>query len=163
MHTIMPRLGFKSFHRHLLASEYQDLLGKEKFDKTYKFGFVRNPWDWQVSIYHFTLQTPRHFQHQIIKDLGSFKEYIYWRRDNEYKLQSDFFEIEGKNVMNFIGKLENIDQDFEIISQKIGLKAELPKLRTAQRSNYQDYYDRDTKNIVESIFAKDIENFSYEY
>ena len=58
---------------HIKASELKSKLDKNVFNNYFKFSFVRNPWDWQVSLYHFMLQYPRHKQHLIVKKMKSFK------------------------------------------------------------------------------------------
>lgn len=52
----------RNFRSHLHASEIEQYLPTQVFDKFYKFGFVRNPWDWQVSLYHYMSQISDHHQ-----------------------------------------------------------------------------------------------------
>lgn len=51
---------------HRKASDIEAMKPKI-FNKFYTFAFVRNPWDWQVSLYYFMLENPDYFQHEFIK------------------------------------------------------------------------------------------------
>ena len=44
--------------RHVFAAEIRDTLGQDLFNKLFKFAFVRNPWDLQLSLYHFNIAHP---------------------------------------------------------------------------------------------------------
>src|SRR5215210_2380963 len=64
---------------HIKASELKAALRPELFDTFFKFSFVRNPWDWQVSIFHYVWQRTDHPHHQFYRSLGSFDAYLDWR------------------------------------------------------------------------------------
>ena len=50
-------------------------MSKKVFEEYFKFGFVENPWDWQVSLYTFMLKDAKHHQHEFVKSLKDFDEY----------------------------------------------------------------------------------------
>ena len=39
--------------------------------------------------------------------------------------------------------------------------AKLPHLNRSQRSDYRQYYDRRTQNLVKHLYREDIDQFSY--
>lgn len=165
----MRRLGFplgdaKPYPDHISASELAAILGMERFESYFSFGFVRNPWDLQVSLYNFMVKTPTHFQHGFIQGLGSFEAYIHWRCAEEVRFQKDFlFLPDGKQLVDFIGRYERLEEDFQAICRRIGISATLPRLNVSKTRSYQSYYSSETMELVRRSFAPDIELFSYEF
>ena len=79
-------------HKHFKVCDY---LKGNYMDTRYKdyftFGFVRNPWDWQVSLYHYMLMDHGHFQHNLVKSFKDYSEYVDWRVHEDCKPQYTFF------------------------------------------------------------------------
>jgi len=152
------------YHDHITAPELISHIGRDVFDSFFSFAIVRNPWDWQVSLYNYTLKTPKHYQHHFIKGLGSFDAYIRWRCTEEIKLQSDFiYSSDGELLVDFVGRFETLDDDIRTIYNRIGIEASLPKLNVSGSRPYRDYYSPHTMALVESTFEKDISLFGYSF
>lgn len=133
------------------------------FDDYFKFCFVRNPWDWQVSLYHFSKQRRYTRTHDLVARMD-FKEFITWRCSSECKLQKDFIvDYDGTNLIDFVGKLENIEADFQTICERIGIRNTLPHLNKSKHTDYRSYYDDHTKALVARTFRDDIEMFGYSF
>lgn len=148
---------------HSLASEIEHEIGKI-YQNFFKFAFVRNPWDWQVSLYKFMLKDKAHRQHHIIKKFKEFDEYINWRVSEDMHFQSDYLLGSDGEPIDFIGRFENLQEDFHVISQKLGLKnAKLPILNISNSGGYQKYYSRESKKIIENAYQKDIQGLGYTF
>lgn len=149
---------------HPKAKQIRNKIGYQKYDNLFKFAFVRNPWDLQVSLYKFMVQNVNHFQHDIIKTM-SFNEYVDWRITQNNDLQQDFITDENGNVIvDFVGKFENLESDFEKVCQNININAKLPHLNSSSRQgSYKDYYDDRTKDLIYDCFKADVELFDYSF
>ncbi len=155
---------FTLFKKHDKGKDLKNKLSKDIWTNFFKFGFVRNPWDWQVSLYHFMLKSKNHFQHNQIKKLNNFDSYIKWRVNKNLKLQKEYFYDEKNNcLVDFIGKIENIDEDFNEICNKIGIKATMPHKNQTKHKQYQEYYNLHTRELIAKNFREDIELFNYQF
>jgi hypothetical protein len=152
-----------TFKSHNKAKEIRCVLNKNDYKEYYKFGFVRNPWDWQVSLYHFMKQNKHHHQHNLIQKM-TFDEYIEWRVKDDLHLQKEFFYENDTCIVDFIGKIENIEDDFQLICNKIGVKEKLPHSNKSKRNkDYRKYYNQHTKDLISRYFKEDIELFKYRF
>ena len=130
-----------------------------QYKNYFKFSFVRNPWDRVVSWYSFSkkAKSPKRNTSDI-----SFKEFLNTRLNVWALPNQDQYEF--TKCCDFIGKTENLQEDFDIICDKIGIpKQELPHKNKSKHKSYTEYYDDETKSIVAERFAKDIEYFGYKF
>ncbi len=157
-------LSSQPYPPHTKASELVAAIGKEEFESYYSFGFVRNPWDWNVSLYTYIVKTPVHRDHRHVKALGSFEEFLRWRCTDDVALQRDFvLSKENEPMVNFIGRYENLEEDFRHVCATIGLPARLPHLNASKTRPYQEYYTPSTMELVRETFAEDIRLFNYAF
>lgn len=152
------------FHPHILAIDLMKALGKEKYSSYFSFAIVRNPWDWQVSMYKYVLSDTAHHQHELFKSFGSFDNYIQWRCQESGRQQRDFiYSPEGNLLVDFVGRFERLDEDFAEICSRIGISASLPKLNVSNNKPYREFYTDETKELVRKTFAVDCETFGYDF
>ena len=155
---------YATFSRHTRAKQVKQRLTAQEYDKFYTFAFVRNPWDWEVSFYHYVLSRKEHAQHEQIKAMGNFEKYIEWKVNRDFDLQKDFVtDDSGKIIVDFIGRYENLSEDFQTICDKLNLDASLPHANKSQRKTYQQYYNSHTKKLLEKCYREDIDFFNYTF
>ncbi|MCP4702035.1 MAG: sulfotransferase family protein [Gammaproteobacteria bacterium] len=156
---------------HAKARDAQKELPAAVFKGFYKFAFVRNPWDWQVSMYHFILKRTDHRHHERVSGMSGFEEYLQWviKTRNPFtrgaaKTQKEMVtDRDGNLIVDFIGRFESLAEDFHKACKAIGVQASLPQLNRTQHKNYYDYYDKYTKKLVAEHFKDDIELFGYRF
>ena len=107
----------------------------------------------------------KHPQHEFVKNLGNFDNYIEWRCNTEVRYQKDFvFSKNGEQLADFIGRYANLDNDFKYICSQIGITAPtLPKKRVSKTKSYQEYYNKNSIELVRITFAPDIKLFTYDF
>jgi hypothetical protein len=171
-------------YKHWSLSDYFEQ--KEYISEYFSFSFVRNPWSLTVSMYNYLWHSNYNFpkvsrsnpKYKFIFNL-SFKDFILHQKFQSGTLKSgDIFsdKINTKNLfqldfvthnnklVDFIGKFENLQQDFDTICEKIGIaRQELPHENKTNRKHYTEYYDNETREIVAQKYAKDIEYFGYKF
>jgi len=161
---IYPRIYSNNYPTHITTAELKEQLPLEIFESYYKFGFVRNPWDWQVSLYSFMCKNEKHFQHELAKSMSGFEEYIHWRVNEEVRLQRRFFyDEDGNCLVDHIGKIENLADELGFLSNKLNLNLRLHHLNKSRDDNkYKKMYTKETLDMVTNAFKEDIETFGYE-
>jgi hypothetical protein len=164
------RLGIK-FPRHSKIIAAREMLPHELFEQLFKFVFVRNPWDLQVSSFHHI----RRERPQLMSHIETFEQFIKWKLDparpyqyhvdTSIELQSDYaVDLHGKLLVNFVGRYENLAADFAEACRHIGIKAPaLPHRRQAtdRGKDYRSYYTDELRELVATRFRPDIDLFGY--
>ena len=165
VHRLVQHHRLEQFNGHATAQEIKEKLPPRIFKSFFKFAFVRNPWDWQVSLYHFMLQNKSHPQHRLIESLGSFEKYLEWRVNEELHLQKDFVvDSNGKLLVDFVGKYSSLSQDLRYVCRRIGCRnLALSHLNRSLHRDYRRYYTGRTIELVAEAFKKDIEYFGYTF
>lgn len=165
------RIGAK-FPRHAKAIAAKEMLPQELYDGLYKFAFVRNPWDLQVSSFHHIRRERPHLMAGFQDDFTGF---LRWKLDPErpyqyhidtsIELQSDYVvDLHQRVIVDRIGHYEQLTSDFKAICQALGLESQaLPHMRKAtdRENDYRRYYTDDTAELVAHHFRRDIELFDY--
>jgi hypothetical protein len=81
-----------------------------------------------------------------------------------FRSQHCFFTDAWGNVLvDFVGRFEQLDQEFKSVSEKIGIRQELPHIRRGRSRRYKEFYTQGTARLIERRYEKDIELFNYRF
>ncbi len=171
-HLTGHRLGSK-FPRHAKIIAAKEMLPAALFERLFKFAFVRNPWDLQVSSYHHI----RRERPALLAGHEAFTDFLDWKLDPDrpyqyhidtsIEQQRDYLvDLHGQLCVDFIGHYETLASDYASIQAK--LAAQLPPLPHKRRasdrqSDYRTYYSDRTAALVADHFAGDIAAFGYRF
>ena len=159
------------YYWHTTAFDLKKHFNEKKWnwDEYFTFSFVRNPWDLMVSKYEYRNLKSRdntkfgRESEGLLKQIKNFEDFV--RKDHSGFLGHHWcFDANGKQIVDFIGKFENLQEDFDIVCDKIGIpQQQLPHKNKTNHKHYTEYYDDETRQIVAEKYAKDIEMFDYEF
>ena len=135
----------------------------------FSFAFTRNPWDRLVSAFHYIKRggINEYDQRMCDKYIGgiSFTEFVLKYQKKMPPVTHFCFQwkfLDGD--VDFVGKCENLQQDFNIVCDKIGIPHQkLPYKNKSKHKHYTEYYDDETRQIVAEKYTKDIEYFGYKF
>lgn len=163
----------KIWMQHATAEQIKNLYC-QNYEDYFSFTFVRNPWCRAVSDYFWMKRNLN------LED--SFKNYLLLKgnfdtqrlryphlnkegRGDHILPQSDFIlNSNGEQIVDLIGRFETLQQDFDIVCDKIGIpRKQLPHKNKTNHKHYTKYYDDETRQIVAKKYAKDIEYFGYKF
>ena len=159
--------------RHAKIVCAQEMLPREMFDGLFKFAFVRNPWDLQVSSWHHLRRERPH----LLEERESFDAFTRWKLDPQrpyqYHLdtaitpQTDYLvDLHGRLLTNYLGRYERLLEDFDYICRTIGVPTPaLPHKRQAtdRSKDYRSYYSDGLAELVGRHFARDVEMLGYRF
>jgi hypothetical protein len=159
----VPQFGPPSKGDHFKVSDLIAEIGRPRFDRMFSFAFVRNPWDWELSHYRYICKNESHPNHAEVSALKDFSEYVRWRCDGRFQLQESFVMHEGKSVVDFVGRFENLASDFKYACQRIGIPFRLPRLNATRNEDYRSAYDESTSGLISQTYQSDIARFAYSF
>lgn len=161
------------FMKHDIAMPIKSLEFKfnpSDYQNYFKFAFVRNPWSRVVSCYAQKVENKNpdwafYYSECFDKGFEYFVDFIdrknLTKADRHIRLQTSLIPV---TEVDFIGRLENFDEDFLYVLKKLGVKdAHIPQKNPSNHLHYSQYYNDRTKEIIAQKYAKDIEVFGYEF
>ncbi len=156
--------------KHSPAKRIKKIMGNETWNEYFSFSLVRNPWDRMVSLYEWCCK--RKFDLKICveaRKAGSFSSFLRSECFKEVDSQLHYLtNPKGDIIVDFVGKQESIQNDFEYICNKI----EIPEVdmsifkRNVSRSLYdyrKHYLTNEDIEIVGNQFSSEIKIFNYEF
>ena len=153
--------GVKRKHDHVKSSWIKENAFPElglDWDKYFKFGFVRNPWDRELSNYFFNsgkLKPP--------EDI-SFKEWLNIRlQKNGFIRSHNSSQCDYLTDVNYVARFENYDEEVKLVENGFLLMKEDKSLLSPVAMLYYEYYDDIDIMKVQQWYEKDIEMYNYEF
>jgi chondroitin 4-sulfotransferase 11 len=174
----IPKTGGTSINRalgladeHKTALQLRGRLGAERWERKFRFAFVRNPWDRAVSAFKFARDRNKDSRFVAL----SFRDWLrlayverhplYFDTPVSFLPQFDWISDDSDCVLvDFVGRFENLAVDFTNVCERIGRKVPtLPHHNSTKRDDYRSYYDDESIEIIAHWYRKDIEYFCYEF
>ena len=147
------------YHDHIRAQAVRSYVGEEIWRSYYKFAFDRNIYDRQVSWFHYKTRKAA--------DKKRWPDFKTFLQSSPKAVVDNFqiYSIGGELAVDFMGRYETLREDLGKVLQTLGLPGtgELPhakgEFRPEGRPAYRDYYDSDTRALVESWYPGELKLF----
>ena len=182
----------KGYYHHINPDKIEKMVGPDMWNTYFKFTIVRNPWDLQISWLWWKIKKVKHkkgslshYIHLIRQNMTEFQYYVdYFNRIRRKITKKDYiwlhgrdipildntryyFDRNGNPICDFYIRYENLQEDCRQVCEKLGIpyeKLPLTKDKVRDREKYySQYYDEETKRIIEKYFKKEIEYFGYKF
>lgn len=141
------------FQNHDDVGFVKSHINDEVWNTYYKFAFDRNPWDKCISMYYYEGGSEKY---------QNFKDFLMTYDLNKLSVY-DQLQHKGRLQVDKIYKYEELDKSLIHISDKLNLerKLELKNIKTKsdfrnKKRKNNDYYDEESRQLVKTIFAREI-------
>lgn len=158
---------------HFSCSQLKSMVGEEKWNTYFKFAFIREPKDWFKSHYTDNMSFYHHNHatlHLLLED--NFK--LHDPEDNILKLNDcivfhvflhKWFKASSMSKyidldVDFIGTLENFNEDMKHVFHKIGMKDEIIIPHSNKSDSLKYSFDEDSEKFLDITLKEDIELYN---
>lgn len=178
-------------NKHSTAVEARGFLGEAMYAKFFKFAFVRNPIDRLHSLYSYALKLANdaeltdHERHQFetngqwpdrppfrykavaaALESKSFSEFalhpLTWADAGAQPQWQSVCNAHGELIVDFIGKVESIEQDFGHICEKLEVTVPLEVRNSSHETKSAHALSPLALSTVRERFARDFQLFGYD-
>jgi hypothetical protein len=161
---VMHRKWPLKFYNHIPASEVKKAIGAEAWSSYLKFSIERNPFDKVCSFYFWDRKRGG------AAEKMSFREFVLCGRGADVS-DFDLYSISQVPRMDRIARYENLAAELDDISAELGLPERLSctlesinaKAGIRQSGTVDDFYDSETRRMIEMQFAREIAFFGYRF
>lgn len=169
---------------HLTSEELRGVVGPVRWSNYYKFAFIRNPWEWNISLWRFLIENPKWLL--LDKEWKALSRAEFKER-REYFLNEDILQwlkhfkwehyspCEGYSIQECtqldwltdisvdIYKYEDLDISLIEISKRIGREIILPHINKTEKKPYYEYYTPESAALVQKRNAQLIDRYNYSF
>jgi chondroitin 4-sulfotransferase 11 len=169
--SIVDVIG-KPFRKHLTVKDVINVIGQQKWDEAYTFTVIRNPWDKVVSQYKHAIKMNSNnmakksieFKDWVACTYGEPKDPFYYGRAQMFFPQVEWLKnFQGKIDVDKIIRFENLNEGINEVFNTLAIDSDLPHLNETHKTNYRDFYDNESKQIISEWFHEDIQVFEYTF
>ena len=144
------------FEDTMSAEEIKSNIPLEYWEEYTKFSVVRNPWDRMISAWFWQTRNDN-------RDLPIFLSQPALRPIS----MSEQLTVNDSICTDFLIRYENLNDDYKKVCKLLKISpVKLPHAKSGYKpkdTHYTKYYDGYTKNIIETKFKDDINNFGYKF
>lgn len=152
-------------HGHISVQQIQRHLSSAQWQASFKFAFVRNPFDRFVSVcFFFNRKNPAFLENPSAWMKSAISRPRFQQR---VLVQPQVIQLQDQHnnlAMDYIGRYESLQQSMDYISAKLGKPSISLKIKNqSEHKSYKEYYDAELKDLVADFYQRDIAAFGYAF
>jgi hypothetical protein len=158
------------------------------YNRFFKFAFVRNPYDRAMSaiVNHYLgtgeqdqMQSEKSYEKSAkgveqfltenfekIKNLDNHRHWVHlipqYKFLTFYKGEDIALSWHDGEALDFIGRFENLKNDWKFVCDKVGVSDELPHIRNDEHLDLRSFMTLKSKKMLSEIYAKDFDLYNYQ-
>jgi hypothetical protein len=150
------------FWPHMNAREILARVGEEVFEGYLKVSVERNPWDREVSNYHWVFRAKPEAK-------PSFEAYVLDPAQPHAFRNVDKYAIGDRIVADTVLRHDRLAADFAALMERLGvapapvLPGAKASVRPADGRDYRAYYSAETRDAIATRYRREIEAFGFEF
>lgn len=152
--------------QHYTLDDIELHINPSQYNEYFKFAFVRNPWErfvshvaWQKRKWHTKEPLNQEDVDNAIIKLKSLDKV-----NDHLKPQWQYiYNNQGESPLDFVGRFENLSNDWNKIANILGLEVSLPNRMSSNHVHYSQYLSDEQAEILADFYRVDREIFDYEF
>ena len=159
-----PDSGQSTWVNHMSAAAIRDRVGRDMWDRYFKFCVVRNPFDLLVSYYWFKQRSDEPKNHYAQDPINGFRS---WLANGDPVLGRTQYMIDGRFCLDYFVRYESLMADLEAVCVRLGIlfePATIPRLKAGIRDHeisLEEYYTSELAERVATAYAPEVRKFGY--
>ncbi|MEM9062806.1 MAG: sulfotransferase family 2 domain-containing protein [Pseudomonadota bacterium] len=152
---------------HTSAADWRGQLGAEAWADLYTFSVVRHPIDRVASLYHYRAAQGALGEEPPSLDAWiaavwqeQFPAYVDWPL--MFAPFEDWLCEDGDLLVDFVARLETMDDGWRTISQTLGIDRPLGRFNVNRYPDWRGTIGREAMSILTDAFAPDFERYGYD-
>lgn len=153
------------FRKHAPLRRARQRLPEAFYRDSFKFAFVRNPWDRLVSWYSYIQSRPEHHRHDKVGRMSGFDAFVHDFTASERRSQWWMLDDgSGQPGVDYVGRYETLADDVAEVCRRLELPVQgLPHDNQSQRRDYRSYYSDASAERVLQCWRQEIEWLGYRF
>lgn len=167
--SVRLALDLRDDPRHVDALCWRKMCPR-RFERSFVFAFVRHPYERIQRQYQGWGETNPKFV-----DIDDYVKKVYDRQEQRFApLYSEHqhrcfwpqsrwvCESQGKRIVDFVGRFENLEEDFQHVCEQVGVDEDLPHRNRTGRPLEDTPLGYESKTILQDWFADDFYLFGFQ-
>ena len=152
-------------HGHISVTQIKPHIATDQWLESFKFAFVRNPFDRFVSVSFFLNRNNPEFSNNSLAWMKSALRHP--RFQQRVLVRPQYLQLtdqESHLAMDYIGHYEALQESLNFVNDALKFPRTALKVKNqSDHGDYRSYYDDELFGLVSDFYKADIKHFDYKF